>query len=136
MSETVMQAGETRPDAMGLGGTVGVDGTHAGSPRKGGEGGVWFSLIDKVYRPSTLYAAWLSVKANKGSAGSDHQSIEAFERNLTQNLGKLEEEIRSGQYRPRPIRRVYIDKPGSKDKRPAWDPRQCGTEWSRRRCAW
>ncbi len=45
---------------------------------KGVKGGVWFSLIDKVYRPSTLYAAWLTVKANKGSAGSDHQSIEAF----------------------------------------------------------
>jgi RNA-directed DNA polymerase len=38
---------------------------------KGVKGGVWFSLIDKVYRPSTLYAAWLTVKANKGSAGSD-----------------------------------------------------------------
>jgi len=37
---------------------------------KGVKGGVWFSLMDKVYRPSTLYAAWLTVKANKGSAGS------------------------------------------------------------------
>jgi RNA-directed DNA polymerase len=89
---------------------------------KGVKGGVWFSLIDKVYRPTTLYAAWLTVKANKGSAGSDHQSIEAFERNLEGNLGKLEEELCSGSYRPRPIRRVYIDKPGSKDKRPLGIP--------------
>jgi RNA-directed DNA polymerase len=89
---------------------------------KGVKGGVWFSLIDKVYRPSTLYAAWLTVRANKGSAGSDHQSIEAFDRELVQNLGVLEQELRSGQYRPRPIRRVYIDKPGSKDKRPLGIP--------------
>jgi RNA-directed DNA polymerase len=88
----------------------------------GVKGGVWFSLMDKVYRPSTLYAAWLTVKANKGSAGSDHQSIEAFERDLTRNLGVLEEELDSGAYRPRPIRRVYIDKPGSKDKRPLGIP--------------
>jgi RNA-directed DNA polymerase len=89
---------------------------------KGVKGGVWFSLIDKVYRPSTLNAAWLTVKANKGSAGSDHQSIKVFERELEQNLGVLEQELRSGQYRPRPIRRVYIDKPGSKDKRPLGIP--------------
>jgi RNA-directed DNA polymerase len=88
----------------------------------GVKGGVWFSLMDKVYRPSTLYAAWLTVKANKGSAGSDHQSIETFERDLTRNLGVLEEELHSGAYRPRPIRRVYIDKPGSKDKRPLGIP--------------
>jgi RNA-directed DNA polymerase len=49
---------------------------------KGVKGGVWFSLIDKVYRPGTLYAAWLTVKANKGKAGSDRQSIEDFESNL------------------------------------------------------
>jgi RNA-directed DNA polymerase len=89
---------------------------------KGVKGGVWFSLIDKVYRPTTLYAAWLTVKANKGSAGSDHQSIKDFERNLTHNLDQLHQELQDGSYRPRPIRRVYIDKPGSNDKRPLGIP--------------
>ncbi len=89
---------------------------------KGVKGGVWFSLIDKVYRPTTLYAAWLTVKANKGSAGSDRQSIEDFERNLKDNIVRLHHEIQEGSYRPRPIRRVYIDKPGSKDKRPLGIP--------------
>lgn len=89
---------------------------------KGVKGGVWFSLIDKVYRPTTLYAAWLKVKANKGSAGSDHQSIADFERNLTDNLDRLHYELQEGSYRPRPIWRVYIDKPGSKDKRPLGIP--------------
>jgi RNA-directed DNA polymerase len=89
---------------------------------KGVKGGSWFSLIDKVVRPGTLLAAWKSVKANKGSAGSDHQSIEAFESGLAVNLHHLEKELCSGQYRPRPIRRMYIDKPGSKEKRPLGIP--------------
>jgi RNA-directed DNA polymerase len=89
---------------------------------RGVKGGVWFSLIDKVYRPTTLYAAWLSVKANKGKAGSDHQSIKDFEQDLTGNLDRLHQELKEGSYRPRPIRRAYIEKPGSKDKRPLGIP--------------
>jgi RNA-directed DNA polymerase len=54
--------------------------------------------------------------------GSDHQSLEQFEEQLESNLAKLEEEVRTGSYRPRPIRRAYIDKPGSKAKRPLGIP--------------
>jgi len=69
-----------------------------------------------------LLAAWHQVR-NKGRAvGSDHQSPEQFEKHLEKNLGKLEEELRTGTYRPRPIRRTYIDKPGSKEKRPLGIP--------------
>jgi len=89
---------------------------------KGVKGGVWFSLIDKVYRPTTLYAGWLKVKARKGKAGSDRQSIEDFERNLEANLESLQRELTEGSYRPRPIWRKYIDKPGSKEKRPLGIP--------------
>lgn len=89
---------------------------------RGVKGNVWFSLIDKVCRPATLKAAWFSVRAKGGSAGSDHQSINAFETDLEANLTKLEEELRGGTYHPRTIRRVYIDKPGSKDKRPLGIP--------------
>lgn len=89
---------------------------------KGVKGGVWFSLIDKVVRPGTLLAAWERVKANKGSAGSDHQSIKDFESNLARHLSQLEEELVSGSYQPRPICRTYIDKLGSKDKRPLGVP--------------
>jgi RNA-directed DNA polymerase len=89
---------------------------------RGVKGGVWFSLIDKVYRPKTLYQAWLTVKANKGGVGTDHESIEGFERNLEQNLHKLHEELHSESYQPRPIRRVYIEKPGNRDKRPLGIP--------------
>lgn len=37
---------------------------------KGVKGGVWFSLIDKVFRPGTLYAAWATVKNQPGTRSS------------------------------------------------------------------
>lgn len=89
---------------------------------KGVKGGVWFSLIDKVHRPSTLHAAWQAVRRNKGSAGTDHESVERFEQRLEENVAGLEEELRTGTYRPRPIKRVYIDKLCSKEKRPLGIP--------------
>lgn len=88
----------------------------------GVKGGVWFTLIDKVYRPGTLDAAWLRVKANGGGPGSDFQRLEQFEENLTENPGKLREELETGRCGPRPIRRTYIPKPGGKGKRPPGVP--------------
>jgi RNA-directed DNA polymerase len=89
---------------------------------KGVKGGVWFSLIDKVHRPQVLLKAWSQVKGKGRAVGSDHQSLKQFEEQLEINLDKLEEELRTGSYRPRPIRRVHIDKPGSKAKRPLGIP--------------
>lgn len=84
---------------------------------EGVKGGVWFSLIDKVYRPQSLAVAWQRVRQNGGSAGSDQQSVQGFERDLERNLKQLHEELRTGSYRPRPIRRQYIQKAGSSEKR-------------------
>ena len=122
VSEGTKQMGETRPTEWEwVERSVWTD-RMLEALDKGVKGGVWFSLIDKIYRPTTLYAAWFTVKANKGSAGSDRQSIGEFERNLTDNLARLQHELKEGRYRPRPIMRVYIDKPGSKDKRPLGIP--------------
>jgi RNA-directed DNA polymerase len=89
---------------------------------KGVKGGVWFSLIDKIYRSQSLQVGWKQVKEKRGCSGSDGQTIKAFERHLERNLSKLHDELRTGVYRPRPIRRVYVDKPGSKEKRPLGVP--------------
>jgi RNA-directed DNA polymerase len=88
----------------------------------GVKGGVWFSLIDKVYLARNLRAAFAEVKANRGSAGVDHQTIEMFEARLEANLRHLEQELRAGTYRPRAIRRVYIPKPGKRELRPLGIP--------------
>ena len=44
----------------------------------GVKGGRWYSLMDKVYAPATLQAAWARVRANGGAAGVDGQSVERF----------------------------------------------------------
>ena len=51
-----------------------------------------------------------------------HESIEQFGKNLERNLQKLHEELKEGKYRPRAIRRTWIPKPGSKEKRPLGIP--------------
>jgi RNA-directed DNA polymerase len=76
----------------------------------GVKGGRWFSLIDKVYAPSTLALAWTKVRANDGAAGVDGQSIERFAARAEEYLSELSEELRQGAYRPQPIRRVEIPK--------------------------
>jgi RNA-directed DNA polymerase len=89
----------------------------------GVKGGKWFSLIDKVYAMPNLRAAFTRVKANAGAAGVDRQTIEMFERHLETNLQKLSQELRNGHYRPQPVRRQWIPKPGKGgEKRPLGIP--------------
>jgi RNA-directed DNA polymerase len=89
---------------------------------EGVKGGKWFSLMDKVDRERTLWAAFQQVKANSGAAGVDHQRVEDFERDLMKNLRRLSEQLREGSYRPQAVRRVWIAKPGSREKRPLGVP--------------
>jgi RNA-directed DNA polymerase len=89
---------------------------------QGVKGGVWYSLIDKVSAARTLQAAWQRVKANGGAAGVDHVTIAMYERNLDQHLVRLATGLRDGTYRPQPIRRAWIDKPSSREKRPLGIP--------------
>jgi RNA-directed DNA polymerase len=70
------------------------------------------SLVDKVYQPKNLRAAWEKVKANRGSGGIDGQSLEEFEQGLEEHLGRLHEELRTDRYRPLPVKRVEIPKAG------------------------
>jgi len=88
----------------------------------GVKGGQWYSLIDKLYPVATLAAAFAAVKANRGAAGVDHVSIEDYAANLDANLARLSEALRAGSYRPQAIRRHYIPKPGSQEKRPLGIP--------------
>jgi RNA-directed DNA polymerase len=88
----------------------------------GVKGGKWFSLIDKVHSVRTLRAAFSQVAANKGAAGVDHVTVEIFELRLEENLKKLSEDLCTGTYQPQQIRRHYIPKPGSKEKRPLGIP--------------
>ena len=89
---------------------------------QGVKGGKWFSLIDKIHPERTLRAAFSQVAANKGAAGVDHVTVTMFDDRLEENLKRLSEDLQSGLYRPQQIRRHYIPKPGSKEKRPLGIP--------------
>lgn len=72
----------------------------------------WFSLIDKVWRDTTLQRAWQQVRTRRGAAGIDGISIARFEAQAPKYLGELAEQLKTGSYRPEPVRRVEIPKAG------------------------
>jgi RNA-directed DNA polymerase len=79
-------------------------------------------LIDKVWSPKNLAGSLQKVVAKGGSAGIDNQSARAVEEHQEQTIQKLEQELRAGQYQPQAVKRVWIPKPGSQEKRPLGVP--------------
>jgi RNA-directed DNA polymerase len=70
-------------------------------------------LFDKVARSDVLRAAWVVVAANRGAPGVDGQSIADIEDSgVGVLLEQLACELKAGTYRPQPLRRVHIPKPG------------------------
>ena len=70
------------------------------------------ALYDKVYRDDVLCEAWKRVKANKGSSGVDGITIEDIEKKgINRCLTEIQSELKSGIYKPLPVRRVMIPKP-------------------------
>jgi hypothetical protein len=76
----------------------------------GVKGGKWFSLMDKVFAPATLALAWTKVRANKGAAGVDGQSVKRFAAKADIYLLELSTALREGTYRPQAVKRVEIPK--------------------------
>ena len=83
---------------------------------------VWFALADKTYAPANLQSAFDKVWRNGGSAGADEQTVAHFGRRAEEELQRLHEQLREGTYRPQPVRRAWIAKPGSREKRPLGIP--------------
>jgi group II intron reverse transcriptase/maturase len=71
------------------------------------------ALHDKVARSDVLRRAWMEVRANRGAAGIDGVSTDdVVASGVDEFLGQLAGQLRVGSYRPRPLRRVHIPKPG------------------------
>src|SRR5258707_14347646 len=85
-------------------------------------GGKWFRLIDKVWSPKNLGRSLEKVVAKGGSAGIDNQSVHQIKVHKDQTIAKLEQELRANQYQPQAVKRVWIPKAGSKEKRPLGVP--------------
>ena len=86
----------------------------------GVKGGKWHSLIDKVSRLETLEMGWVQVERNAGAAGVDRMSVKRFAQAKDRYLTELARGLRDGNYRPQPVRRVYI--PKGKGQRPLGIP--------------
>lgn len=88
----------------------------------GVQGGKWYSLKDKVNSRATLARACAQVKANHGAPGVDYVTVEQYGQHEDENLNALLRSLGEGSYHPQAIRRVWIPKPGSKEKRPLGVP--------------
>ncbi len=82
----------------------------------GVQGGKWYSLMDKVYRPEVLAAAWRRVLRNKGAAGVDRISVNRFESHAQRHLEELRGDLKTARYQPQPVRRLEIPKGDGKTR--------------------
>jgi retron-type reverse transcriptase len=81
----------------------------------------FYALYDKISREDILAHAWAQCRSNKGAPGVDGQNfadVEAY--GMQRWLGELALALRNEEYRPDPIRRVFIPKPESVTS-PRWD---------------
>src|SRR5689334_6780059 len=77
----------------------------------------FYLLYDKIYREDILSHAYKLARANKGAPGVDGQSFEDIESTgLERWLTGIREELRNKTYRPQPVRRVKIPKPGGGER--------------------
>lgn len=81
------------------------------------------ALWDRIHRRDVLERAWRNVRENRGAAGVDRMTITEIEAaGVDAFLDGLQQELREGSYRPRPVRRVHIPKPGRSETRPLGIP--------------
>jgi RNA-directed DNA polymerase len=77
----------------------------------------FYQLYDKVYREDILLRAWVLAKAHDGSPGVDEESFEDIESTgLRKWLNDLRKDLHDKTYRPQPVKRVMIEKPGGGER--------------------
>jgi RNA-directed DNA polymerase len=74
-------------------------------------------LYDKIYGEDILSHAYRLARSNKGAPGVDGQSFERIEAaGLEAWLSGIRDDLRAKTYRPQPVRRVMIPKPGGGER--------------------
>jgi group II intron reverse transcriptase/maturase len=81
----------------------------------------WHSIYGQILFDRKLMSAWKQVEANKGCGGVDMETIETFKADEDKKILQLLQELRNKEYKPTPVKRVYIPKKNG-DKRPLGIP--------------
>ncbi len=77
----------------------------------------FYLLYDKIYREDVMAHAYAVAKANKGAPGVDEQTLEQIESGgLKEWLDGIGKDLRAKTYKPQPVRRVMIPKPGGGER--------------------
>lgn len=77
----------------------------------------FYSLYDKVHRWDVLEYAWRLSRSKRGAPGVDGVTFDDIEaQGVEPWLKALQEEVRTGEYKPAPVRRVLIPKPGGGER--------------------
>jgi RNA-directed DNA polymerase len=74
-------------------------------------------VLERVYNPGRLQAAWQQVKENAGAAGIDRMTVADFEQRADELLTLIHEKLKAGSYRFKPARRALIPKEGASKMR-------------------
>jgi group II intron reverse transcriptase/maturase len=75
------------------------------------------ALYDRIWRGDVLLEAWKRVRANGGAAGVDGETIASIEAaGVDSFLDSIQQQLREGKYRPRPVRRRHIPKPDGRTR--------------------
>src|SRR5215831_4744686 len=75
------------------------------------------ALYDRIYRSDVLWEAWRRVRSNGGAAGIDAETIQIIEQSGVEKfLAEIQATLRSGRYRPSPVKRRYIPKADGKQR--------------------
>jgi RNA-directed DNA polymerase len=124
VAATPRQAGETpqRKFNLSLGSSAVWTERMVATLERGIKGGKWYSLMDKVWNPSHLRMAAWSVIRKDGAPGVEGQSCARLEAQLDATVRDLARLLQAERYEPRPVKRVWIDKLGTKEKRPLGIP--------------
>ena len=124
VAATPKQAGETpqRKITLSLGSSAVWTARMMATLERGIEGGQWYSLVDKVWNEKHLQMAAWSVIGKDGAPGVDGQSCEQLEKHVAETVAELSRLLQAERYEPKPVKRVWIEKLGTTEKRPLGIP--------------
>lgn len=109
---------EGKEDRSGSAGT----GAAAGKDRSPAEVSVKKVLneemMSSILKPENLRAAYMKVKANKGAPGIDGIGVEELAAHVRRHWSGIQAKLEKGTYKPAPVRRVVIPKPGGGERKP------------------